>query len=340
MTSYYIGLDVHSKTTEIAIEKNKQILHRYTVPTSIPAISQVLDSLQGTKRLALEEGPMAGWLYRQLHTRLDQCIICDPRRNRLISSDGDKDDPLDAAKLAGLLRGNYLKPIYHSDNEPRCHLKQWVSLYYDRIRDSVRCINKIRARGRMYGVTIPRVILRNAPKRQVWLASVPPSALARQLHMLTLGLDATRQQARIARQQMCLAARPFPIIAQWQTLPGIGVIRAITLFAYLDTPWRFKTKSKLWKYCGVGLDRSTSGTDAQGRPKPARLRLVRAANRTLKNAVMGATISALNQKHNTFKTDYERMITHGIIPSNARHSVARKMLTILWGMWKQETRRA
>ena len=64
MTTYYIGADVHNNSTELAIEKRNKIVARYTVPTTIPAISNVLDPLQGKKYLTMEEGPMAGWLYR------------------------------------------------------------------------------------------------------------------------------------------------------------------------------------------------------------------------------------------------------------------------------------
>ena len=53
-----------------------------------------------------------------------------------------------------------------------------------------------------------------------------------------------------------------------------GLIRSVTLLAYLDTPWRFKRKTKLWKYCGVGLQRATSGQDRHGREHPAQLELV------------------------------------------------------------------
>jgi len=102
MSTYYIGADVHSNSTELAIEKRGKIVAR---PTSIPAIVNVLDSLQGKKYLALEEGPMSGWLYRNLNKKLDGFISSDPRRNKLIASDGDKDDKIDSAKLASLLRG-------------------------------------------------------------------------------------------------------------------------------------------------------------------------------------------------------------------------------------------
>jgi len=36
MANYYIGADVDSKMTELAIEKKEKIIRRYRVPTSIP----------------------------------------------------------------------------------------------------------------------------------------------------------------------------------------------------------------------------------------------------------------------------------------------------------------
>jgi len=91
---------------------------------------------------------MAGWLYRNLNKKVDKLIVCDPRRNKLIGCDGDNDDKIDAAKLALLLWGGYLRAVYHSEDDDRAELKHWVSLYHDRVRDAVRHINKIRARCR------------------------------------------------------------------------------------------------------------------------------------------------------------------------------------------------
>ena len=338
MTTYYIGADVHSNNTEMAVEKNKKIVARYNLPTSIPALSSALDSLKGEKHLAIEEGPMAGWLYRNLNKKVDELIVCDPRRNKLIDSDGDKDDKIDAAKLACLLRGNYLRPIYHSEDAARIELKHWVSLYQDRVRDAVRNINKIRARCRMHGISIPRLVVRQVTPRDKWLSKTNNPALAAQLKLLWIGYDATSQQVRIARRRLSILSGKYQIIKFWSSLPGIGLVRATTLFAYLDTPWRFRKKNKLWKYCGVGLQRTTSGTDNKGRPKPARLQLPWAVNRTLKNAVLGAATSAINQKNNLFKDYYERMLADGIMPSNARHAVARKLLTAMWAMWKTNSR--
>ncbi len=85
MATYYIGADVHCNNTELAIEKRGKIMARYSVPTSIPANSTILDSLQGKKIFAMEEEPMAGWLYRNLNEKVEKFIVSEPRRNKLIT---------------------------------------------------------------------------------------------------------------------------------------------------------------------------------------------------------------------------------------------------------------
>jgi transposase len=338
MATYYIGADVHNNNTELAIEQRGKIVTRYSVPTTIPAISTVLNSLQGKKIFAMEEGPMAGWLYRNLNEKVEKFIVSEPRRNKLITSDGDKDDKIDAAKLATLLRGNFLKAVHHTNDSSRAHLKHWINLYHDRVRDAVRNINKIRACCRMHGIAIPRKVLRNNVHRHDWLSGLDNPVLKAQLQMLWIGYNATKEQVPLAKRQFSLLARKYPIIKYWRELPGVGLIRAATIFAYLDTPWRFKNRAKLHKYCGVGLVRVTSGTDKKGKPKPTRLKLPWAVNRRIKNAVIGATTSAINQKDNVFKDYYERMLSNGIIPSNAKHSVARKMVSTMSAMWKTDSK--
>lgn len=157
MATYYVGADVHSNNTELAIEQRGRIVARYSVPTTIPAIGTVLDSFQGRKIFAMEEGPMAGWLCRNLNEKVEKFVVSEPRRNKFITCEGDKDDKIDAGKLASLLRGNFLKAVHHSSDSHRAHLKHWINLYHDRVRDAVRYINKIRACCRMHGVRITTI---------------------------------------------------------------------------------------------------------------------------------------------------------------------------------------
>jgi transposase len=335
MVTSYIGADVDSKMTNLAVERNNQIVARFCVPTTIVALREVLSQIRGRKELTFEEGPMAGWLYRGLKDCVDRLVVCDPRRNGLISNDGDADDVIDSGKLAVLLRGGYLREVHHSDDEREVEFQQWVGLYHDRIGQAVREINKLRGRCRMFGVRPPRGVLRDPARRQEWLEELNKSPLAKQLTLLWVGYDAAAEQVAFCRRQMNRFARMDPIIGYWRELPGVGPIRAFTLRAILETPWRFgNNPRKLWKYCGVGLERSSSGKDKNGKPRVGHLQLAWKVNRRLKDAVMGAAQSAIQQGHNVFASMYERLTADGLTPSNARHSVARKTLTVMWGMWK------
>lgn len=104
MATNYISADVHSRMTDLAIERNGKIVRPMSVPTTIACPREALRQVRGHKEPAIEEGPMAHWLYRNLRDVVDRLVIRDPRRNARIAKDGDKADPIDAGKLAALLR--------------------------------------------------------------------------------------------------------------------------------------------------------------------------------------------------------------------------------------------
>lgn len=338
MAVYYIGADVHCNNTELAVEHNKKVVKRISVPTTVASIREALVELGGLCHLTFEEGPMASWLYRNLKGSVESITVCDPRRNRLIACDGDKDDRIDSGKLAALLRGKFLRPVYHDHCMEQLAFKQWVKLYHDFVQSATRNINKVRGQCRCEGIRIPRGVIRDTASRRQWLDGLEYKVLAEQVCLLWQGYDTAASQAREAKKQLERRIRGNAVLQRWSEIAGIGPIRAATIYCYLDTPWRFKTKSRLWKYCGIGLQRSSSGKDSKGRPKQGPLQLAWQVNKMLKNAVMGAAMSAIRQKDNEFALYYERMVRDGIAPGNARHSVARKMATVLWGIWKQQLR--
>jgi hypothetical protein len=334
MATSYIGADVDCKTTVLAVRRGTKEVAGYRVPTTIPALREVLEGIRGPKVLTLEEGPMADWLYRNLRGSVKDLIVCDPRRNRLIVGDGDKTNAIDAGKLAELLQGGNVRRVHHPETQERVELKQWVSLYEDRVKEAVRQVNKIRARCRMYGVYPVRGFLSNAKAREGWLRKLESAALAGQLRVLWIGYEAAATQVDRCRKELGRRAKGEPIVGRWERLPGVGLIRAMVLLAYLDTPWRFSGHGRRWKYCGVGLERNASGTDRHGRDKPGRLRVCQACNHRIKNAVVGATISAIGRGGNKFSDLYERLVRKGVHAGNARRAAARKLVDTLFGMWK------
>ena len=141
---YLMCLDVHSRFCEYgAATPGGRILDRGQVPTSLPDLRELVQSLRRPRRVVLEEGPMAGWIYRGLKSVADEIVVCDPRRNALVAKEGDKDDPIDVLKLIQLSRADCLRPVHHSDSESRTAFKQLVALYHDRVTHRVAESNRV-----------------------------------------------------------------------------------------------------------------------------------------------------------------------------------------------------
>jgi hypothetical protein len=73
------------------------------------------------------------------------------------------------------------------------------------------------------------------------------------LRLLWESYDLAAAQARQMRRRLVEAAQGEEPIWRFVAVPGIAWMRAATWWAYLDTPWRFRSKSALWKHgppCG------------------------------------------------------------------------------------------
>jgi hypothetical protein len=103
-----------------------RVTKRWQGPTTIPQVAEALGEVPRPRKVVFEEGPLADWLLRNLEAHADEVVVCEPRRNALIAKDSDKDDPIDAEKLADLLRGGYVKPVHHPENQERAIFKQHV----------------------------------------------------------------------------------------------------------------------------------------------------------------------------------------------------------------------
>ncbi len=325
---YCIGMDVHCAFSEFAVlDVSAQLLQRGQCATSIPALIAELEKVARPRCLVIEEGPLADWLWRNLRSHVEEMVVCNPRRNRLIAQEGDKDDPLDAAKLAHLFLGGYVKPVHHSDCSDRALLKQHVALYHDRVRHRVSEALRIVSLLRRHGVFVREKHFVATADRDTILTRLPKS-LANDVRLLWQGYDVAVSQEEWMRCQLVRLAKEEDVVRRFVELPGIAWVRAVTLFVWLDTPWRFRSKSALWKYLGIGLQRRHSGTG------PERLRVPCAVNRLLKSTILGAARSAVAQGDNPFADQYRRWLEQGLSPKLARRNVARSLAATLWGLWK------
>ena len=333
-TVYFIAFDVHCATTEMAVVTGTgRRTNRGHYPTTIPALTDAVQSVRRPRNLTFEEGPMAGWLKRNLQRHVDELVVCEPRRNSLIAKDSDKDDPIDAEKLAQLYRGGYLKPVHHPDTLERAVFKEHVLSYHKSVRGRVQLANQAIAQCRQHGTIVQESHLAIGEKRDKTLMLLPKNELLHfNLKWLLHTYDAAVEREKAFGKELVRRARRIDEIRRFTELPGISWIRAATFYAFIDTPWRFKSKSALWKYMGIGLDRKHSG---QGR---AQVQVTKSGNRRLKGIIMSAAITAISMGNNPFYQQYHRWTTEGgLTHQNARRNVARSEAATMWGMWKNQT---
>lgn len=147
--------------------------------------------------------------------------------------------------------------------------------------------------------------------------------LVREVYLLML------EQENVLRNTLVGLAKNEEPVRRFQELPGIAWIRGVTFYACLDTPWRFKSKAALWKYCGIGLERRHSGSG------PVKTRLSRRGNRRLKNVLHGAAKSAIAQADSPFADKFQYWIEEEGLPvPHARRNVARCLAATMWSLWK------
>jgi transposase len=330
---YHVAFDVHCSFVEAAVlgPGPGSELRRARLQTTIPALMEFLESIPRPRKLTFEEGTLAGWLYRNLHDVVEELVVCDPRRNHLIAKDSDKDDPIDALKLAELYRGGYLKPVHHPQALDQAIAKQHVILYHDRVRQRVREANRIGALFRQHGVFVREKAFVDPDDRGVLLNRLPAHPLLRSdVELLWRGYDAVADQVFEMRSRLRRLGRTIEPVCRMEEVPGLSWIRAMTFYVFLDTPWRFRNKAALWRYLGIGLERRHSG---QG---PTYVKVSQQSNRVLRNVILGAAETTIRRRNNPYAIAYERWIAQeeGMSPRNALRNVARALAGTLWGMWK------
>ena len=72
-------------------------------------ILEFFEGLRGDLHVTLEEGTSAAWLYDLLKPHVTKLVVCDPRKNASMR-EGNKNDKIDARRLAELLRRNHARP--------------------------------------------------------------------------------------------------------------------------------------------------------------------------------------------------------------------------------------
>jgi hypothetical protein len=155
-TPLYAALDLHSTTTVLgSMDHDGNKLGRMRFATEAETLKQAVTLLVKKYRrvhLTLEAGSLTRWAVGIVRPLVERLVICEPRHNRLINSNSNKNDEVDVEGMCLLLRVGKLKEVWMGTDRTR---DIYRALVYELLnwRDAQRELKAlIKTRYRQWGV--------------------------------------------------------------------------------------------------------------------------------------------------------------------------------------------
>jgi transposase len=339
MRTYYVGMDVHLASIMIVVLNGAgKVVMVSVIETGAERVRGFLKQLRGKVYVTFEEGTQADWLHEIVRPLVTEVVVCDPRHNKLLQS-GNKNDQVDAQKLAELLRNGSLKAVYHGDNGVRA-LKELVRTYDCLVSDTTRVMNRLKAIYRGRAISCAGHDIYRQDRRAQWLEKLTERGAKQRANFLYQQLAALKPLRHEAKRMMVKEARRQRAYPWLMSVPQFGSVSVAQLLAIVSTPHRFRSKRQFWTYIGLAVvTRTTADHEVvegvlRRRQRPVSTRgLNRNHNHVLKRVFKNAASSACHS--GPFKAAYELRVTQGMVPSLARLTVARQLAATTLAVWKR-----
>ena len=334
--NHYAGLDVSlEETTICVVDETGKVISATKLPTCPDAIASWLGKkAAGLVRVGMESGPLAVWLWNELHQKGLPIVCMDARHaNAALKVRPNKTDRNDAEGLAQIVRTGWFKQVRIKS---RCsyELRSLLAAREVLVRIRVKLENEIRGLLRTFGVLFGKAVGGFARRAdEIITGELEASAPMRLLvETLVQARASILERIKILDRQVMAAAKLNPTARLFMTAPGVGAITALSVASAFDDAERFKRSSSAGAYLGLTPRRYESGEVSRNGGiskhgnKLTRKHLYEAATTLLTRVSAFSSLKAWGlrlAKLSGFK--------------KARVAVARKLAVVLHAMWKTKT---
>ncbi len=329
----YVGMDVSLKETSICVVDGKgEIVSEGTVTSEPAAIAKFIEAKAGSaKRIGLETGPTATWLWHELRA-LGLPVICMDARHAkaALSLQINKSDRNDAVGLARIMQCGWYKEVQVKSlpcHEVRAVLNSRAQL----VKITCDLENQIRGLLKNQGLVIGKAGGKVFRRRVEELVGAPDLLWEAVRPLLEIRERVRRESADLYRKLLGLARNDVDS-RRAMTVPGVGPITALAFRSAIDEPARFRRSRSVGAYLGLTPRRFASGeVDWSGRISKCgdamvRTYLFEAAGVLLTRVAQWCKLKAWG--HRLWKR---------IGFKKAKVAVARKLAVILHRMWRDGT---
>ncbi|WP_422060785.1 IS110 family transposase [Sphingopyxis sp.] len=257
---HYVGLDVSQKETSICIvDETGRPIHQGRVKSDPGELAAVIaKKAPNAERVGLETGAMSSWLWHELK-RTGLPVVCIDARHAhaALSVRMNKSDENDARGLAELVRVGWYREVAVKSEESQTARSILVCRSrLVRVRRDLE--NQMRSMLKECGLLFPRAAGGQFQRRVNDLITDGHALSTILCPLLSVHQQTCSELEKIDRIVRDLA-REDETTRRLMTVPGIGVVTALTYRHTIDDPTRFQNAAKVGAYLGLTPRRKQSG---------------------------------------------------------------------------------
>jgi transposase len=258
----YIGMDVHVRNSYlIATDEKGHVVKKGRVQNDGGSLAGFLNDLEtDSMRVCLESTTNSRPMVRFLQAYGEAAGIdltaevLDARRLRIIAESTIKCDRIDAAAINELSRSNLKLPVCYIPDDEIFALREHLRSRQDLVRVRTMLKNRVHAVLHRRGILPPEKGLFTRTGRG-FLAQIPLDEAGREIVGRLMGLidtlDRVLADSTQSLKALAKTTRWQAEATRLQTIPGIGLVTALTILAELGDWTRFKSRAAVANYSGL-----------------------------------------------------------------------------------------
>jgi len=274
-----IGIDLGDKQSQYCVLNGKgEVTEEGALRTTPEGFRQWL---KGRKpcRIVVEAGGHSPWVSRLLETEGYPVLVANPCRLPMIYASQNKNDRMDARKLAQLARvdASLLAPIRHRSAQAQADLSV-IRARESLVEARTKLINAVRGLVKTSGARVKKCASRSFPKQA---AGQVPEILRPAVEPLLETIEGLSEQIKHYDQLLEeMAERRYPETELMTQVPGVGTLTALTFRLTLDDAERFRRSRDVGGYLGLRPRQQDSGEQTP------QLRITKAGDRYLRSTLV------------------------------------------------------
>ncbi len=335
--NYWVGLDAgHVETAVCLIDTEGQIIFQAACETKSGPIRDILrrHGVEAVQCITVEAGNGTQMIRELISYGFPVQVVDVRKSSKFLAIRRQKTDSNDARGLAELGRlartlGDpvFVKPLEHQN------IRTLINIRKTLLKNRARTDSLIQSILRLHGGNMKLLngmgALTGEVENQVRLMKNSGLEIGVDLKPLVQIAEALRTEITALDRQMRQLASSIPACIQFQTIPGVGPIVALSFYSAIGDPLRFKRNRDVGAYLGLTPTQYQSGVTSR------RGRISRHGNKlTRTHLITAATVLLCRIERDSSLRSWGLRLADRVGFLKARVAVARKLAVVMLEMWK------